>query len=160
LSQLCTVNATLEKGTYVLSAKVFWNEEEHECCLTAYGPDRVAFEKTDRAIAPRFKEEVIGSFARTMRSSAAVSSFESYGYRNVLQEVLMSLPCGMGYIKTVNKSAREFHCKGVLSLKGMKVIKPKQPSYEFHLPAGREDVMGFFLSATGFSYSKSQTFWQ
>lgn len=56
LSQVCTVEATLEKGTYLLSAKVVWSEwTDHECYLTAYGPERVSLEKADRAIAPQFK---------------------------------------------------------------------------------------------------------
>jgi hypothetical protein len=94
-----------------------------------------------------------------MKSSAAVTSFEGYGYKNVFQEVLTSLPRGIGYIKTVNKSSKDFHCKMMLTLKGMKVIKPKSSPHEFAIGPGKEDVLGFFLSAGGFSYAKSQTFW-
>jgi hypothetical protein len=157
---MCTVEATLEKGTYIISAKVIWNVgNDRECYLTAYGPEKVNLEKVDRGIAPRFKVDVVASFAQIMKGGAAVTSFEGYGFKNVFQEILTDLSKGIGFIKTVNKSSKEFHCKMMLTLKGMKVIKPKSSPHEFMIGPGKEDVLGFFLSAGGFTYSKSQTFW-
>jgi hypothetical protein len=46
-----------------------------------------------------------------MKANAAIRSFEPYGYKNVFQEVLMDLSRGIGFMKTVNKSSREFHGK-------------------------------------------------
>lgn len=72
---------------------------------------------------------MLSSFAKIMKNNASVSSFESYGYKNVLQEVLTDLKRGIGYIKTINKSSKDFHCKMNLTMKGMKIIKPKQTPY-------------------------------
>lgn len=38
------VQLSLEPGVYALSAKVFWkNWNDHECFLTVYGVEKVAF---------------------------------------------------------------------------------------------------------------------
>ncbi len=111
-------------------------------------------------MAKKFKEDLVVSYSRAMKSSATVKTYDSYGFKNVLQELYLDLNRGIGFIKMINKSSKEFHNKKIFTMTGMKIIKPKTSPFEFNVLAGKEEVIGFFLSASGYSYSVSETFWQ
>lgn len=62
--QMTSFEGNFEKGTYVISAKVKWNNwTDHETFLTSYGIEKVVFEKAKREIAPKFKLDLINSFS-------------------------------------------------------------------------------------------------
>jgi hypothetical protein len=111
-------------------------------------------------VAKKFKEDLVVSYSRAMKGSATVKTYDSYGFKNVLQELYLDLNRGIGFIKMINKSSKEFHNKKIFTMTGMKIIKPKTSPFEFNVLAGKEEVIGFFLSASGYSYSVSETFWQ
>jgi len=88
-------------------------------------------------IAKKFKEDLVSTFAKSMKNKATVKTYDSYGFANVLEYLYMDLNRGIGCIKIVNKSSKEFRNKKVFTLKGMKIIKPKTSPYEFKLAAGK-----------------------
>lgn len=88
---------------------MFWkNENDRECFLTCYGSESVTFEKNnDRAtLAKKFKEDLVISFSKSMKANATVKTYDSYGFKNVLQELYLDLPRGIGFIKMINKSSK------------------------------------------------------
>jgi hypothetical protein len=41
-----------------------------------------------------------------MKGHATVKTYDSYGFKNVLQELYMDLTRGIGYVKMINKSSK------------------------------------------------------
>ena len=110
-------------------------------------------------MAIKFKQDLVSSFAESMKSKATVKTYDAYGFANVMQHLYFDLIRGIGFIKITNKASKEFRNQKTFVMNGMKVIKPKTSPYEFKVSPGGEDVIGFFLSASGYSYSISEMIW-
>ena len=98
----------MEEGCeYIISAKfiwVFW--EQHDGCVTAYGPDKVIFEKVDRSIAPEFKKEMIEGFFKKNRGKT--KDYNKTGAIGSYSETFFSLEKGIGYYFITNPHQKSF----------------------------------------------------
>lgn len=148
----------LEPGNYVISAKVIWGSwTDHECFLTSYGVEKVTFEKINRTIAPKFKQDLIESFSAINEENAEAGSMQEVGFAGIVTQTYFSIEEGIGFVKTINKTKHTCKIETTFDLVGMKIIKPKKSPYVQELKPGKEDTIGFFIPTEGYQYSYSYT---
>lgn len=159
VTQLCEVEAELEPGTYLISAKVKWSNgwTDHECFFTVYGADKVTLEKVNRSIATQFKEEMMDSYCTINDGKGTMSTLDDYEIPDVTVEVYLSPEEGLGYTKITNNSEENtIQVDKAFTLSGMKIIKPKENPYCYYLGPNEYDVVGLFLGRETMSYSATE----
>lgn len=99
----------LEPGTYIISAKVAWKKwNEHECYLTVYGADKVAFKLMDRSIAEQFKQDMIWSYAEQRKNKINKHDYGDCNEPKIVRYTHYSINEGLGFLKIENGSTKTF----------------------------------------------------
>jgi len=93
-----TVEVTLEKGVYVIAAKVQWRFwEKHPFTLSSYGPERVTF-----AHMASFNIHILSDFIES-KARLGLGKKSFYDDRNIMKRVLFSPDEGYGFILVSNQ---------------------------------------------------------
>lgn len=100
--------------------------DSHDCIITSYGPSNVRFKAhTDRSIAPKFKRQMIQSFAD--KYPGEINFYSKLNIPEAYREVFFNINRGLGYIRVNNLSQKAFSTTVMLNkCKGIKVIKPDE----------------------------------
>ena len=108
-------------------------------------------------MATQFKRDLVQSFAKVCSGKGKRQSYEGYGAANCYCETYMETGVGVGFIKVVNNSSKHVKLTFTFRLDKMKLIPPHTSPHVFSLAPNREEAIGFFMKAAGYSYGASQS---
>ena len=99
---------------------------------------------------------MIESYA--LKNPGKVKYYDKLNIPTAFNETQFSIETGIGYIKVKNPSNKWFATTiSMKKLSGMKVIKPLKLPHRFDMNPGVEGIIGFFVSAKGYSYESSES---
>lgn len=99
---------------------------------------------------------MVESYAR--KNPGKLKYYEKLNIPDAYNETQFSIETGIGYIKIKNPSNKWFATTiSMKKLTGMKTIKPMKLPHRFDMNPGKEETIGFFVSARGYSYESSES---
>lgn len=74
--------------------------------MVSYGTENVSFQLADRSIAPKFKAEMISSYALVKSAEAEKKDYKTDGIPGVTNENYFNSDEGIGYYKVLNRGKK------------------------------------------------------
>lgn len=90
------------------------------------------------------------------QGTGSMKSYQQYGF-NATSQTNFNIKTGIGFIRTVNDSAKGFKSTLQIECKGLKIIKPDSYPIKFDVTNKFDQVVGFFVNPAGFSYSSEES---
>lgn len=149
-----TLEASLERGEYLLVARVQWKEwESHSYCLSSYGPERV-FMQPEAECNVHWLSDFIESKARL---GFGKKSF--YDNNNILKRVQFSPEEGYGFILVNNQENVIFDLMIRFDThKGLTILPPYRLPIHLTIFPGEEVICKFLVDPSGYSYSLKESY--
>ena len=123
--------------------------------MTTYGVDHTSLSPHSEAIADKFNNSSVQTYAAQFAGTGKVKSYEKYGFTATC-ETNFSIETGLGFIRMVNKSQKSYDSTQNMQSSGIDPIPPTKLPLKFTMGPHSEKTYGFFVSPSGYEYSSTE----